>query len=258
MTLQPFTWLAVATLAFGTAAAAGQDGAARGDESHRLQARALVVADREASLTSDGPLKILEMKVDLGDRFAKGDTLIRFDCGLRDARVMAAEGASKGAQAKLQSKQRLVQLGTTGPLEAELAAAEAQKARGDLAEARDAAARCVVVAPYSGRVAKRQGNEHEVAAADKPLLSIVSDGPLRITTLVPSVWLSWLKPGSRFDIAVDEAGKTYQAEVVAIAGKADPASQTVELLGRVVGNADGLLPGMSGAALFSPPAKANP
>ncbi|MET7246299.1 HlyD family efflux transporter periplasmic adaptor subunit [Methylobacterium sp. EM32] len=213
------------------------------------EVRALLAADREATLTSDGPLLLERIAVDLGDRFEAGQVLARFDCALREARVGAATGVHKGALARLGSKQRLVKLGAIGGLDVELAGAEAQKAEGELAEARTAASHCVLRAPFAGRVAKRHANAHEAVAADRPILSIVSDGPLRLTAIVPSPWLRWLKVGDAFTVRVDETGRSYRASVAALSGRVDPASQSIEILGRIEDARD-LLPGMSGTAAF--------
>jgi membrane fusion protein, multidrug efflux system len=216
------------------------------------RARALLSAAHEATLSSDGALLIDRIYVDIGERFRKDDPLIEFNCALRRARVTATEGVHKGAVARLQSKQRLVRSRTIGQLEVDLAGAEAQKAAGDLAEAQDAANRCVIKAPFAGRVAKRHANAYEFVGPDRPLLSIVSDGPLRVNTIVPSTWLRWLKVGDAFEVAVDETGKIYPAKVAAIAGRVDAASQSIELLGRIEDEPAELRPGMSGGALFEP------
>ncbi|CAO4176996.1 efflux RND transporter periplasmic adaptor subunit [Methylorubrum populi] len=218
-------------------------------EAGAQEVRAMLLPDREATLTSDGPLLLDRIEVDLGDRFSADQVLVRFDCSLREARLTATSGAHKGALARLASKQRLVKLGAVGALEVELATADAQKTEGELAEARNAVNHCVLKAPFAGRVAKRHANAHEVVAADRPLLSIVSDGPLRLTTIVPSSWLPRLKVGDRFTIRVDETGRSYRASVAAVSGRVDPASQSVEILGRIEG-AEDLLPGMSGTAIF--------
>lgn len=218
------------------------------------EARAMLEAESEATLSTDIPARVTRINVDVGGRFTRDDKLLEFDCALREARVTAATGVYEGALARLSSKQRLRRTGTIGPLETELAFADAKKSEGELAEMRDAMTRCVISAPFSGRVAQRHANAHEVVGPDRPLLTIVSDGPLRIKSLVPSVWLRWLTVGKSFDIAVDETGKTYPAEIVAIAGKVDPQSQSIELLGRLTVSADELLPGMSGVAHFTGPA----
>lgn len=217
------------------------------------EARAMLEAESEATLSADVPALVTHVNVDIGERFEKAKKLVEFDCGLREARVTAALGVHEGAVARLASKQRLQRTGTIGPLEAELARAEVKKAEGELAEMRDSARRCVVLAPFSGRVAQRHANAYEVVGPDRPLLTIVSDGPLRIKTLVPSTWLRWLAVGKPFEVAVDETGKTYPAEVTAISGKVDAQSQSIELLGRLTAPGKELLPGMSGFARFSAP-----
>ncbi len=222
---------------------------ALGSTARAQEVRAMLLADREATLTSDGPLLLERFEVDLGDRFAADQVLVRFDCALREARLTATTGVHKGALARLASKQRLVKLGAIGALEVELAAADAQKAEGEVAEARNAVHHCVLKAPFAGRVAKRHANAHEVVAADRPLLSIVSDGALRLTTIVPSAWLPRLKVGDRFTVRVDETQRGYRASVAAVSARVDPASQSVEILGRIEG-AEDLLPGMSGTASF--------
>ena len=57
-----------------------------------------------------------------------------------------------------------------------------------------------------------------------------------------------VKPGSVFDVVIDETGKTYQARVLAVNSRVDPVSQTVEIEASIVRNFSELLPGMSGVA----------
>lgn len=214
----------------------------------------MLEAQSEATLSTDIPALVTRINVDVGGRFAQNDALLEFDCVLREARVTAATGVYEGALARLTSKQRLQRTGTIGPLETELALADVKKSEGELAEMRDVAKRCVISAPFSGRVAQRHANPYEVVGPDRPLLTIVSDGPLRIKTLVPSVWLRWLAVGKSFEVAVDETGRTYSAQITAISGKVDPQSQSIELTGQLTGAANELLPGMSGVARFEGPA----
>jgi membrane fusion protein, multidrug efflux system len=79
----------------------------------------------------------------------------------------------------------------------------------------------------------------------------VSAGPLKVKLNAPSRWLTWLKPGSRFDVQIDETGRSYPAVVSAINGRVDAVSQSIELEGRIGGNFNELLAGMSGNARFS-------
>ena len=83
-----------------------------------------------------------------------------------------------------------------------------------------------------------------------PLVELVSDGPLKLCLNVPSRLLRTLKVGQRFDVDIDETGKTYPAKVTAINARVDAVAQTVELEARIDGRPPELLAGMTGIARF--------
>jgi multidrug efflux pump subunit AcrA (membrane-fusion protein) len=53
---------------------------------------------------------------------------------------------------------------------------------------------------------------------------------------------------------VEELNRDISVSVTRIGARIDPVNQTVLLVGEVVGKVDNLLPGMSGWAIFIPPA----
>ena len=79
-------------------------------------------------------------------------------------------------------------------------------------------------------------------------MKIVGAGPLELHMVVPSKWLTWLKPGSQLAFTVDETGSTLQARVLRISGAVDAVSQTVKVIAAVPQSPAGVLPGMSGRA----------
>jgi len=84
-------------------------------------------------------------------------------------------------------------------------------------------------------------------------VEIVSRGPFKLRLNVPSKWLAWLKPGTPFEVKIDETGRGYAAKVTAINARVDAASQSLELEGSITEGAGDLLAGMSGTARFKPP-----
>src|SRR5690606_33221783 len=114
---------------------------------------------------------------------------------------------------------------------------------------------CTVAAPFDGRIARLHVREHQGVGIGDPLLDIVSTGPLRVRLNAPSHWLAWLRRGTRFQVRIDETGRSYPATVSAINARVDPASQTIELEGRISDDFPELLAGMSGNAHFDPPAR---
>ena len=73
---------------------------------------------------------------------------------------------------------------------------------------------------------------------------------LELQMLVPSKWLGWLKPGTKLTVDVEELGKSYPAQVQRIGAQIDAVSQSIAVYAAVEGNPPGLLPGMSGWAVF--------
>lgn len=188
-----------------------------------------------------------------GDRFKEGQLLARFDCGVQDGTLARARAAQDKRRkiAEISEKQR--QLGSNSALEYEVAQAELREATAEAAAAQSVAARCTLAAPFSGRVAAVMAKEFQHVGEGAPLLEILNDRSLEMEMMVPSRWLSWLKVGTRFEVAVDETGRSYTAELTRLSGKVDAVSQSIKVYGRIPSGGDDLLPGMSGRAQFSPP-----
>ncbi len=213
--------------------------------------RALVVADMEATISSQFAGRLTSVPKQVGDSFAKGDLLAAFDCQERQAAVGAAQAELLGARETHLAKLKLQSLGAVSDLDVTMAAAAAQKARAQLALAQAQEKYCTVRAPYSGKVVRVRAKAFESVQLGQPLLEIVNLQSLRIQLLVPSSWIRWLKPGKPFTLRIDETGQTYTARVHRISGRIDGSSQTVEVLGRFDRIPTNVLPGMIGKATFA-------
>jgi hypothetical protein len=78
---------------------------------------------------------------------------------------------------------------------------------------------------------------------------------LELEFIVPSRWLAWLTPGTGFQVAIDETGKTYPAKVMRTGARVDPVSQSVKIAAAIDGKFNELIAGMSGRVLMAAPAK---
>lgn len=214
----------------------------------RVQVAAVTAATIGAGMAG----RLAQFPLKDGDRFKQGQILARFDCAAQDGALARARAGQEKRRKiyEIQEKQR--QLGSNSALEFEVAAAETREAGAEVAAAQAMAGRCVITAPFAGRVAAVMAREHQHVAEGAPLLEILSDRDLELEMMVPSRWLSWLKPGARFQVTVDETGRSYPAELTRMSGKVDAVSQSIKVYGRVTGG-DDLLPGMSGRAQFHPP-----
>jgi RND family efflux transporter MFP subunit len=148
---------------------------------------------------------------------------------------------------------RLLQLKSIGQLELDISGAEVQKANADVTAAQATVSKCAIVAPFSGVTAEQKAREFQYATPGQPLIEIVDDRQLEVELIAPSRWLASLKPGTTFDIYVDETGRTHRARIDRLGGRVDPVSQSIKVIAQITDNSEGLLPGMSGRALLAPP-----
>ena len=210
--------------------------------------RVLLVADRETTLSSPVTAKIKMLYVSIGVQFGAGQTLVSFDCEEPVARLGMANAELAGAVETHEAKIRMQGLEQASDVEVALAASAAAKARGQVELQQAQVAQCTIRAPWAGRVAKVHVRTHMSVTPGQPMVDLVKSGPLRLKLNAPSRMVGKVKPGSVFDVVIDETGKTYQARVLAVNSRVDTVSQTVEIEASIVRNFSELLPGMSGVA----------
>jgi len=225
-------------------------GGADGTAGESAPIRVLLVPRREATVVSEIVARVVSMPTTLGATVRAGEALVRFDCSEQKAKLDMASAEMDAARESHAAKLRLQGLQSAGELEVTLAAAARDRAKGalDLAETQSEA--CTITAPFSGRVVKLSARPHQSVTAGQLLLEFVSADPPRLRLNVPSIWLRWMKPGSRFEVSVDETGRSYRATVAAINGRVDAVSQSIEVEADVVDPDPQLLAGMSGTARF--------
>lgn len=219
----------------------------------RYESAGVVVATREAQVSSSISGKIERLSLKEGDRFAAGDVLVEFDCRRADAELRAAQGSVDVASAQLRVQKELQSHNAGGSLNLEIATAELAIAEAQRDTLSALAEECVVRAPFSGRVLDKLVNQYEMTTEGQPMLRVFDDSSLQIELIVPSIWLRWLKPGAPFDFTVYELDQTFSATVTSIAAAVDPVSQTVDVWGQVDVSNPEVLAGMSGRALFAHP-----
>jgi membrane fusion protein, multidrug efflux system len=213
--------------------------------------RVLLMPDVETVLVAQMVGRIVELNASLGSRVSKGQVVVKFDCSENTAKLKMSEAELASARESYDNKLRLKGLDAAGDVEVSLAASQVDRAKGQIDMTSAQIQACTVLAPFSGSVSKLNVKPHQGVSLGQQLFEMVSDGPPRLRLNVPSKWMRTLKTGSSFQIAIEETGKSYRANVSAINTRVDPIAQTIEIEGRVLGKAAGLLPGMSGLARFS-------
>ncbi|ACX86397.1 secretion protein HlyD family protein [Pectobacterium parmentieri WPP163] len=215
------------------------------------QARGILIAVDQATLSSDLAGRIVEIPFREGESFKKGDLLVRFDCSIYQAQLAAASAATRAAEAELSQNQQLAQMKSVGRHAVSLSAAHFAQAQAESQVYQIQVNRCRLLAPFDGQVVKRRSQTYESVGIGAPVLDIVNNRHLEINLLVPSRLLSVLKPGLTFTFTPDETGKPLQAKVTRLGARIDESSQTLGLTGTLAHTDDTLMAGMSGTAQFS-------
>ena len=216
--------------------------------------RVLLIPDKETTVSRSGSslaaADITKLNVALGSRFKTGNTLVTFNCIEPRARLAMAKAELSGTVETHTAKLRMQGLEQASDVEVALAASDVAKARATVKLSELQIRYCSIKAPWDGRVAKVYIRNHMTVTPGQPMLDLIKSGPLRLKVNVPSRLLSRLKVNSKFEVKIDETGKTYQASVAAINSRVDSVSQTVEIEGLMTQEFPELLAGMSGTAIM--------
>jgi membrane fusion protein, multidrug efflux system len=240
-------------MALCAAAAAAQPTAPPSPNGGAPEIRAQISPLHYTTLSSEMAGRIDKIATRVGDHFRQGAVLIVFDCAVPRAQVARAQAVVTQGERTYEIDRRLVTLKSMGQLELDVAAAEVLKAKADLAAAEAVASKCSIAAPFSGVTVEQKAREFQYTTPGQALLDILDDSALEVELIAPSHWLSWLKPGYPFQVRIDETEKTYPARVTRLGGRVDPVSQSIKVIGEIIGDAPDLMAGMSGRANIPAP-----
>jgi RND family efflux transporter MFP subunit len=215
--------------------------------------RAQLTAVTYNSIASELSAKISELPFKEGQAFKVGQVLVVFDCGTQQAQFQKTKAVLSIADRNYQTNKKLLALGSVGRIEYENSYSEYLKAKAENDELASVLARCNVLAPYSGLIVEQKVRAQQYVQAGQPLLDILDKSSLELEFVAPSKWSPWLTEGYKFEIKLDETGKSYPAKITRVNGKIDPVSQTIKVAAVIDGEFKEISPGMSGVLIISPP-----
>jgi len=219
----------------------------------KVELRAQLSPIRFTTLAAEFGAQIRELNLSEGQRVAKGQKLVIFDCMLQRAQLSKARAELAGAENLYAGNQKLAKLGAIGQLELKTAEVEVQKARADINYLRTLLSKCEIPSPFSGRIGSVSAQPGQFVQPGQPLIEIFDDTSLELAFIVPSRWLSWFKVGTEFEVAIEDTGISYPAKLVRTSGRADPVSQSVRAFAQIDGQYEELIAGMSGRLIIKPP-----
>ena len=212
-----------------------------------------LVAVNYTTLSAELPAKIDRISVKEGDRFKEGQQLVAFDCVIQRALVDEASAVLAAAEKSKAVHKRLLELNSTGTLEAEKSGWDAAVAQAKLNSARAVASKCAITAPFAGRVVEQKARAFQYVQVSQAILEVLDDSILNAEFIVPSAAVTTLKPGTALQIAVDETRKTYPAKIARIGAKVDAVSHSVKVTAEIRGDFPELMAGMTGRAQMTAP-----
>lgn len=201
-----------------------------------------VSALREAVLSTRLMARITSIEVEVGDRVAEGEVVVRLgtddvaanrqraDAALMVARAARDEAARHSTRMDTLYAQDAVALVQRDQARLALVQAESQVALAEasLQEVEAAARYSALRAPFTGTVVSRAARVGDLAAPGMPLIGLASDGPREVVLGVPPEVARGLEVGDEVTVEGEGVGRAA-ARVRAIAGGADPRSRTVEV-----------------------------
>lgn len=228
----------------------------------------VVEAVDETTIAAQTNARVLELPVDVGDRVAKGDVLVRFSdveqqSGRRsaEAAVAAARAVYRDAEVNWQRTSEIFRRGLIARAQLDTATANRDSARAAL-NAAEAALRSagqladytVLRAPFDGVVTRRFVNLGEAVQSGpptpQPLIALASLDALRVDVVVPQSTVDSIR-ASREATVMFGAGKRVRTDKVVVFPYADPATHTFRVRVALPAGTAGLYPGMTVKVAFA-------
>ena len=216
-----------------------------------------LVAVQYTTVSAELPGKIDRIAVKEGERFKVGQELVAFDCVLQQAQLDEAQATFGAAEKSKEVHARLLELNSAGTLETEKAASDAAVALAKLNSARAVTSKCMIAAPFSGRVVEQKARAHQYIQAGQAILDILDDSTLEAEFIMSSDGVRSIKLGMPIQITVDEVRKKYPARIIRIGAKIDAVSHTIKIVAEVRGDHPELIAGMTGHVQLATPAAAS-
>ena len=204
---------------------------------------ATVEAVRQATVAAQIAGRVLEVRVDAGQRVKQGELLLRIDAREAAGSDASARATLAQASAAYERSKNLHAQKFISQAALDQAAAAVKAAQGSAAASGAGASHGTVTAPIAGVVAQRHVEPGEMATPGKPLVTIFDPRGLRVIASLPQYKLAELKKSARARIEFPETGKWIDVQRVEILPTVDARSHTATARLYLPENIEGVVPG---------------
>ena len=212
---------------------------------------AVVEAVRQATVAAQVAGRILDVRVDAGQRVKQGELLMRIDAREAAGSDAAAKATLAQARAAYERTKSLHAQKFVSQAALDQAAAAWKAAEGSAASAGAGLSHGTVTAPISGIVAQRHAEAGEMASPGKPLVTVFDPKGLRVVASLPQYKLAELKKSPRARIEFPETGRWVEVQRIEILPTVDARSHTATARLYLAENVEGVVPGSYARAHFT-------
>ena len=200
--------------------------------------------------------RVSRVNVAEGGRVRAGQVLASLDVGSYGFALSAANATLARARDEYGRLQLMYDRGSLTASDLQAAATAAAQARAQQQQAAKNVRDAQVLAPISGRLARRGTDPGEIVGPGTPLFTIVSEGHLVMRAAVPEAEVSELRPGLRTRVAVPALDSVFTGKIESVGTVADPASRTYAVKIALPNPGNRLRPGMVAEATIATTRKA--
>ncbi len=213
-------------------------------------AEAVVEAVRQATLAAQVPGRVLEARVDAGDRVRQGEVLMRIDEREAAQGLAGTQAQYENARTNYERTRNLHQQKFVSKAALDKAEADFKAAAATSGQAGTVLTFTRITSPLAGFVAQRHTEPGEMATPGKPLVTVYDPKGLRVTADIPQYKLAEVRRHLRAQVEFPETGHWLEAASVTVFPAADARTHTVRARVSLPEDLPGIIPGMFARAHF--------
>ena len=209
-----------------------------------LEAVGTIRSARGIDLSTETSGEIAELHFDSGDRVKAGDLLLVLDDEVERANRKNEIASVDLAKILFDRDSRLIKQQSIPQSQYDRSRADLEMARARLAETEARLRNKRIYAPFDGQLGIRQVEVGDYVTPGTFIVTLQDRSELEIDFTLPGRNAPLLKTGQHAELSVAAyPGRTFNAELVAVDARIDPATRNLLLRAKILDAAD-LLPGM--------------
>lgn len=202
---------------------------------------------RRATLAAEGPGRVEQLTVDVGDRVREGQVLVRIDTRALRQQIAEAEALFVQAVDRYERAERLFEKRSITQEQHIAAVAGRDVAEARLNSAKLALAKSEVKAPWPGSVSAKKVEVGDYASPGLPLVELVAVNRLIVRAAASAADVPYLSIGTPVTVRVDVfPGEQWQGKVVRLGAELDSDTRTLIVEAEIDNREGRLRPGLFG------------